>query len=631
MKPLLALIDFQTDYLCAPGIEPAIGPVVERAVQLLLFCREREIPIAHVRTAVTRDPDNRMPHWRQSGRWICESVTPGQEPPVSLAARPGEAVILKSGLSGFAGTNLSELLRQREIDTLIVAGIHLHECVRQTIIDACQSGLNVRVADDAVASDDPVHAATTRRYLEARAVRFVSVDALGRELAGAEERPTAGNFRDLIRLAVDPAANCQPAWRATPRPQRIDLARKFVEGLARDAEALARLIVEEIGKPVQFSRTEVQRTGEMLRAIIARSTALPEVETAGPARVRRQPHGNVAVITPFNNPVYLPLGKILPAVLHGNTVVWKSAPEATRVSRHVMSLSRDAGWPDGLVSLLEGDRREGEALLRDPRIDAVTITGSSGAGHSAQEACARRRIPLQAELGGNNAAIVWSDGDLAIAAREVAAGAFDLAGQRCTANRRVVVHESLRDDFISRLITESRALSCGDPRREETRIGPLVSSRRREFVAGAVRRAEAVCEQLFRPHGDGNPMPGPMADCWYPPTIICCDDPRHEIIQEETFGPVLVVQTARDWRQAIDLCNGVRQGLCAAIFTGSSEVKSRFLDEAQAGILKLNSSTADAAVDVPFGGWKASGLGPPEHGVFDVEFYTRCQTVYRND
>jgi acyl-CoA reductase-like NAD-dependent aldehyde dehydrogenase len=255
----------------------------------------------------------------------------------------------------------------------------------------------------------------------------------------------------------------------------------------------------------------------------------------------------------------------------------------------------------------------------------VTLTGSSAAGFSAQEICARRRIPLQAELGGNNAAIIWSDADLTVAAQCVAAGAFEMAGQRCTANRRVIVHERCLNEFIDRLLTSAASLNWGDPLDAETHIGPLVSERHRDQVSRSVDRAVAAHGPALLPHGA---VP-PAGDCyWYPPSILRCEDPASEIVQEETFGPVLVVQTARGWQHAIDLCNNVRQGLAAAIFTGSSEIARRFLDEAAAGILKVNQSTADAAVGVPFGGWKASGLGPPEHGVCDEEFFTRSQTVY---
>jgi acyl-CoA reductase-like NAD-dependent aldehyde dehydrogenase len=258
----------------------------------------------------------------------------------------------------------------------------------------------------------------------------------------------------------------------------------------------------------------------------------------------------------------------------------------------------------------------------------VSITGSSIAGYTAQEVCARRRIPLQAELGGNNAAIVWPDADLEHAAREIAEGAFAQAGQRCTANRRVIVHDGCRDELLELLRRETRALAWGDPRRQETKVGPLVSVDERERVARLVARAGPEVE-LIVPHGDEVPGVDGFEGAWYPPTIACCDDPTHELVREESFGPLLVVQAAADWDQAIGLLNGVPQGLVAALFSSSGELAERFGREARAGVLKLGRSTADAEVDVPFGGWKESGIGPPEHGDFDLDFYTRPQVVYR--
>ncbi len=334
------------------------------------------------------------------------------------------------------------------------------------------------------------------------------------------------------------------------------------------------------------------------------------------------------MITPWNNPVYLAMGKIAPAVIHGNTVVWKPAPEVPEATRWLAQCLAEAGFPEGLVSVLEGDRSESLELMNDQRIAAVTITGSGTAGASARQICARRRIPLQAELGGNNAAIVWPDANLPEAARLVAAGAFELAGQRCTANRRVIVAERCRERFLHLLIQESAALRWGDPLLEETAIGPMVNAVERDRVAGVIERAGARCGEMFWPHGRDVPATAPSTGAWHPPVVVCCDQPGREIVQEETFGPVLVVQTARDWEHAIELCNSVRQGLVAAVFTGSRQIEARFLEEAEAGMLKVNQSTADASVDVPFGGWKDSSLGPPEHGAFDVEFYTRPQTVY---
>jgi acyl-CoA reductase-like NAD-dependent aldehyde dehydrogenase len=365
----------------------------------------------------------------------------------------------------------------------------------------------------------------------------------------------------------------------------------------------------------------------MLRAVARRAAAAHNGSAA--TEVRRRPLGVVATVTPWNNPIYIPLGKIAPALMFGNAVAWKPAPPALSVSERLAALIEGAGLPPGTLGVISGGRRAAQALMADPDIDAVSLTGSSPTGFAAQEICARRRIPLQAELGGNNAALVWEDADLEHAAREIAEGAFGLAGQRCTANRRVIVHRARGPELLELLERLTAALSWGDPRRADTRVGPLVSAGERDRVAGLVSRAAGAGEPIVVPHGDRAPTVDGFEGRWYPPTIVPCEDPSHEIVQEESFGPVLVVQAADHWEQAMALVNGVRQGLVAALFSSSPEPAARFLDEAEAGILKLNRSTADADVDVPFGGWKSSGVGPPEHGGFDRDFYTRPQVVYR--
>jgi acyl-CoA reductase-like NAD-dependent aldehyde dehydrogenase len=257
--------------------------------------------------------------------------------------------------------------------------------------------------------------------------------------------------------------------------------------------------------------------------------------------------------------------------------------------------------------------------------DAVTISGSLKAGRAAQEICAARYIPLQAELGGNNASIVWRDADLGAAAASIAEGAFAFAGQRCTANRRAIVDSSVYDVFVDQLVLASRCLVWGDPTDEKTQIGPLISSASRYRVKAVIDRARAAAFQVISLSEKSD---GARGNAWLEPTIVCCDDPDAEIVQEETFGPVLVVQRAEDWDEAILLCNGVKQGLAAAIFTTSPKRIEDFLQRIRAGILKINCSTANAAVDLPFGGWKASGIGPAEHGPANREFFTRMQSLY---
>jgi acyl-CoA reductase-like NAD-dependent aldehyde dehydrogenase len=621
MRPLLLLVDLQQDYLDSPGLEPAAGPVVERAATLLRSCRAADISVVHAWTTVRRSDDRRMPHWRRENRWICEEGTPGHEPPPELQPEPSERVIHKAGFSAFEDGQLDRLLRETSPDLLIVAGVHLHGCVRQAVLDAyLRHPIEIWVAADATASNDPVHAAITRRYLARRAARFLSVDEATAALAGRTPPSANGSVaEDAARRSRDALSG----WRQRGMAERAVALDELADRLEPCAEELAQTMAVGLGKPIRYGTIEVQRAAEMLRAVTTRAREGGGGERTGAAEVRRAPLGVVALITPWNNPVYIPLGKIAPALAYGNAVVWKPAPAAKDVSERLMDLLNE--FP---VTAIEGGPEEAVAAMTAPGVDAVTITGSSLAGFAAQEVCARRRIPLQAELGGNNAAIVWPDADLAHAAREIAEGAFAQAGQRCTANRRVIVHGDCRQELLDLLAKEAAAMGWGDPRLPETRVGPMVSPAGRDRVARLVARAGPGV-QLIAPHEAETPEADGFDGSWYPPTIAVCDDADHELVREESFGPLLVVQTARDWDEAIELLNAVPHGLAAALFSASEELAERFLRDAQAGVLKLGRSTADAEVDVPFGGWKGSGIGPPEHGDFDRDFYTRPQVVYR--
>jgi acyl-CoA reductase-like NAD-dependent aldehyde dehydrogenase len=353
----------------------------------------------------------------------------------------------------------------------------------------------------------------------------------------------------------------------------------------------------------------------------------PASRGAGWAAYRR-PQGVIAAITPWNNPLAIPLGKLAPALLFGNTVAWKPAIPGAGIAQRVFELLEDCGCPLGAVTLLQGDHTTAERLISDPGIDAVTLTGSSGAGYAAQVLCARRRIPLQAELGGNNGVIVWGDADLEKTARMLAIGAFGSAGQRCTAARRLIVDTACFGTFLEPFVTAVRALKWGDPLDEATEIGPVISPASRQRIEELVDRARAAGAEVLAPHG---PRPEAVGTgCYVPPTIVVCGDPVAEIVQEETFGPVAVIQRAGDWDEALALCNGVRQGLVASLFSRSESRQQDFLAKAQAGMLKINAAPEGAAPDAPFCAWKESGVGPPEHGLTDRDFYCRYQTVYQS-
>lgn len=628
MRPLLLLVDLQQDYLGTPGLDPPAPAVVRRAARLLAGSRAAGVDVAHVWTTVDRETDDRMPHWKRDGRWLCEEDTPGHAPPPELAPVPGEPVIHKTHFSPFSRPALTDLLEERGTDLLIVCGVHLHGCVRETVLGAYERGLAVQVAADAVGSDDPVHAAITRRYLEARAARFLATDQALAELGDMRIDGEGAPTQDAVAAAAASCRAAQPDWSASPLESRLDVLARLATALDEAAPDLAEQMADEIGKPVRFGSAEARRAAQMLHAIATHARE-PVPDGLPAAALEQRPLGVVAIVTPWNNPIYIPLGKLAPALAYGNTVLWKPAPAAHGIAQRIASLFEAAGLPAGTLGLVAGGRREAEAAMAHPSIDAVSITGSSSAGYTAQEVCARRRIPLQAELGGNNAALVWSDADLERAAAEIADGAFAQAGQRCTANRRVVVHSSHADALLDLIRARTAVLPWGDPLDPSVSIGPMVDERARDRVAAAVRESASHARLIEVPHGSESPPGGDPSAPWYPPTIIGCDDPDREIVQEETFGPVLVVQRAQDWDDAMRLVTGVPQGLAAAVFTSSPELADRFQREVPAGIVKVNRSTADAEVGVPFGGWKASGIGPPEHGRFDRDFYTRPQVVYR--
>lgn len=612
----LVLLDLQQDFLNVPSLQPAAGQLVDQVASLLQHCREASVPIIHVWTTVNREDDTRMPHWKQAGKWICVKGTEGHATPESLRPLPSEIILHKTVFSAFADGKLEKVLSDFGADTIWLAGVHLHSCIRATALDAYQRGLSVRIIADAVGSYDPLHATVTQRYLEPRAAKFVAAGELFDTPAKSSEFT-----KEEVSRAASNARRAWLNWRNSSLDARVEFLARFAALVEAEASALATQIATEIRKPIRYATAEVGRAAALVNAAASHS-ADPLQEKCGERSISRyRSRGVVALLTPWNNPIAIPLGKIAPALLYGNAVVWKPAPAAASIAKRLLEILESAGCPADLVSAVYGGSATAECLMTNEQIDAVMLTGSVSTGYSAQAICAERHVPLQAELGGNNAAIVWSDTDVESAASAVVEGAFGFAGQRCTANRRVIVERACLDGFTKQLERALSRLNCGDALNPKTQVGPMISTNKREQVAALVARAGRTWPVVLR----GQSFEAPA---FYPPTVICCDDPHHELVQEETFGPLMVLQPASNFNHALSLCNGVRYGLVAALFSDSLERRAQFLDDAQAGILKINCATADADAEAPFGGWKASGIGPPEHGRSNREVYTRTQAVY---
>lgn len=626
MKPLLVLVDLQEDFLGDSGLHPHRDSLVWGSATLLGLFRQNALTVAHVHTSVTLEPDTRMPHWKTQDLRRCVSNTPGHKTPESLAPLQGESLVEKTGFSPLGIPQFEQLLRSDRSQPVVICGVHLHACVMHTALAFWEQGFKVWIAEDATGSNNPMFAESTRLYLEDRGIEFLNSPQIVEHIASGHPK-TRSDTTTHHKSCFPDCGNLRKICKAALPSDRVSSLERLRDILVDSSDALSSLISATVHKPIRFARKELEATIRLIDSLGSNQEAALACSNyrSGSDFWQLQPHGCVAVITPWNNPVFIPLGKIIPAVLGGNSVLWKPAPEALPVSLRLIGLLERAGIPKGLVSLVEGHRAEAIQLMRHPEVNAVTLTGSETAGRTASIICASRGIPLQAELGGNNAAIVGFDSDLDLAASEIASGAFDMAGQRCTANRRVIVHQSCANAFIESIVARTLLLTWGQPLHPETRIGPVVSTKHARRIRELIDRSVQSGHRTIRPFGEHAPD---TKHPWVSPTIMICEDPNCELVQEESFGPVLVIQPARDWKQAIQLCNGVRQGLVASVFSNNPATIRDFLEEATAGILKVNTATADADPCLPFGGWKTSGIGLPEHGIFDAFAFGRVQTRY---
>ncbi len=430
--------------------------------------------------------------------------------------------------------------------------------------------------------------------------------------------------------AVEAAKLAAPGWAELPPAQRAAYFGKAADAIEARAEQIAQDMTAEMGKPLRESRLEAMRAATILR-FAAGEAWRPIGELYAPSvpnqrlYTLRRPLGVVGLITPWNFPIAIPVWKLAPALIHGNTVVLKLGYEAPRTGLHVAECFAEAGLPAGVLNVLTGaGSKVGAELVRNPDVRAISFTGSVPVGHAVRAEATARNCRVQLELGGQNPLVVMADAELDRAVEAAYAGAFWSAGQKCTATRRILVQEAVYDDFRERMVARIAAGKIGDPANPEVEVGPVVNEGALEEILGAIGRAR----------NDGTVLAGgERADAdgyLIAPTLVegLADDA--ELSCEEVFGPVTSLYRFDTFDEAIARANSVRFGLSAALFTRDLHVVQRFGDEIGAGIIHVNSQTAGADVHVPFGGVKESGWGPHEQGRAAVEFYTETVTVYQD-
>jgi len=640
LRPTLLLVDVQQDFLGRTGLLPTAADLVASLAGLLDGARRRGWPILHVRTRIAADGSDRMPHWQRWGIRACVAGTPGCAPPPALAERPGEPVLHKRFFSAFGCADLAPRLQPPDAGPLVVAGLYSHGCIRATVLDAYERGYEVIVADDAVGSTEPTHAALSRAWLDGRAARFLTVT----ELLGPDAGPVLAKWVPRANTPVpgfgDPghaaaavaaAVAAAPGWAATDPGARAALLERWADRLESDRGALATLLATEVAKPLTEANDELRRTLAHLRIASRLAREGLEMPLGGGVHVRYRPVGTVALITPWNNPLAIPAAKLAPALACGNACVWKPSPLTPACSARLLAALVDAGLPDDLVQLVSGDARAARRIVTDPQVSAVSLTGSSATGQVIAALCAAGGKPLQAELGGNNAAVILDDwayeeADLAQLTRAV----FGFAGQRCTAIRRLIVQRETLARFTEEFAEAVRALPMGNPLDSTTAVGPLISVAHRQRVQarldGAIAGGARVVARARLPD---DAEQGTYAGRWLAPALLDHIGPDSPIAQQETFGPLALILPADDLKHAIAIANGVPQGLVAALYSNDPRAREHFAPHVQAGMLKLGPRPLAIDPEAPFCGWKASAIGPPEHGIWDRDFYARLQAIYR--
>jgi acyl-CoA reductase-like NAD-dependent aldehyde dehydrogenase len=434
-----------------------------------------------------------------------------------------------------------------------------------------------------------------------------------------------------IDAAVAAARAVQGDWSRLPALRRAESLNRIAQSLRSRADALARSMLLELGKPLADGLGEVANAANVFdyyaAVLVTRADDTSRsIGSSDQLATRRYPLGVVAAITPWNFPVNIAAVKLAPALAFGNAVVLKPSPQAVASTQALVDAIFEAGaLPDGLIGLVHGAGAfAAEHLIRHEHVAGVTFTGSTAVGRRIMVLAAEQNIPAQCEMGGNNAAIVLADADLARAVSLVVDGAFRLAGQRCTATSRVIVEQAVYPEFLEQLLAATRDLQVGDPARPGVLVGPLVNADSLRAVERAVEAAVGAGAAELAGVSRATDLPGDAY--FYPPTILELG-PGTTVGHEEVFGPVLTIQPAADLAEAIAIANDSPYGLAAAICTTSIAAAQRFVDEVEAGAVSVNGSTAGWQYQQAFGGWKDSGAGIPEQGASAELFFTRQKTV----
>ncbi len=431
--------------------------------------------------------------------------------------------------------------------------------------------------------------------------------------------------------AITAASEALPAWSRMPAPKRGEIVERAGDLLRAEQDEVARLLTREEGKTFAEAKGEIYRAYNVINYTAGQSRrmgglTIPSELPKNFAYTMRQPLGVVALITPWNFPICIPAWKIAPALVAGNTVIFKPSSTTPLTAAKLVEIFERAGLPAGVLNLLVGSSSDvGDLLTRDRRVRGISFTGSSENGTQIYATCAARGVKAQCEMGGKNPVIVLEDADLDLAMDGIVSGAFGSTGQRCTATSRAILQESIADRVVERMADRVSKWKLGNGLDPDVQMGPLVSAQQLKTVQEYIEIGKRDGAKLVT----GGGRPSSLARGFFvEPTIFDRVRPEHRIAQEEIFGPVLSVIRAKDYEQAMEFANASDYGLTSSIYTNDAGRIFDFCERMDAGMVHVNSPTVGGEAQIPFGGMKSSGVGEREQGPTALDFYTDVKVIY---
>ncbi|MFJ7890774.1 aldehyde dehydrogenase family protein [Lysinibacillus xylanilyticus] len=433
--------------------------------------------------------------------------------------------------------------------------------------------------------------------------------------------------------AVAVAKQAQKNWALVPAPKRADYLYAIGQKMKEKKEYLATVLTKEMGKVIEEARGEVQEGIDMAYYMAGEGRRLFGETTPSElankfAMSVRAPIGVVGLITPWNFPVAIATWKSFPAIVAGNTFIWKPSNETPMMAYEMGKIFEEVGLPGGVANIVFGTGPTvGTALIEHPDVKVISFTGSTTTGSKVAELGGKHLKKISLEMGGKNAVIVMDDADLQLATEGILWSAFGTAGQRCTACSRVIVHKDVREELEKRLLDEMQKLTIGDGLDKDAKIGPVINKASLEKINHYVQIGIQEGAELL---AGGKILSEPPYDkgFYYEPTLFTNVKPDMIIAQEEIFGPVVSLIEVANLDEAIEVNNGVKFGLSSSIFSKDVNTIFRAQRDLDTGIVYVNAGTTGAEIHLPFGGTKGTGNGHRDSGVAALDVYTEWKSIY---